>query len=167
MMRLSHILRYFCKEKFAFNHASVRSHLKLLRDVYRLLWYYGANRKKYILGVSRQKVICKQKREMVSFELGKERGKDVFCLVTSVGQRKKNPKVQDSIPHGDSELFLCPTLVTRRKNILLYFFTELKTYRLFFLFKNITLSTLLILAVCRTRVSVAQWQSIGARNPKV
>ena len=28
-------------------------------------------------------------REMVSFELGKEIEKDVFCLVTSVGQRKK------------------------------------------------------------------------------
>ena len=25
-------------------------------------------------------------REMVSFELGKEKEKDVFCLVTSVGQ---------------------------------------------------------------------------------
>ena len=36
-------VRCFCKEKFAFNHASVRSHLKLLWDVYRLLWYYGAN----------------------------------------------------------------------------------------------------------------------------
>ena len=28
-------------------------------------------------------------REMVSFGLGKEIEKDVFCLVTSVGQRKK------------------------------------------------------------------------------
>ena len=28
-------------------------------------------------------------REMVSFELGKEMEKDVLCLVTSVGQRKK------------------------------------------------------------------------------
>ena len=34
------------------------------------------------------------------------------------------------LSHGDSEFFLCPTLVTRRKNIFLYFFTELKTYHL-------------------------------------
>ena len=27
----------------------------------------------------------------------------------------RNPKVWGSIPHGDSEFFLCPTLVTRRK----------------------------------------------------
>ena len=33
----------------------------------------------------------------------------------SIGVR--NPKVWGSIPHGDSECFLCPTLVTRRKNI--------------------------------------------------
>ena len=29
-----------------------------------------------------------------------------------------------------SEFFLCPTLVTRRKNNFLFFFTELKTYHL-------------------------------------
>ena len=49
---------------------------------------------------------------MVNFELGKEIKKDVFRLVTSMGQKKK---------------ILSP--------------------------KNITLSTLLILAVCRTHVS--------------
>ena len=32
--------------------------------------------------------------------------------------------------HGDSEFFVCPTLVTRRKDIFLYFFTELKPYHL-------------------------------------
>ena len=32
------------------------------------------------------------------------------------------------IPHGESEFFLCPTRVRRRKNIFLYFFTELKTF---------------------------------------
>ena len=31
--------------------------------------------------------VIKQIREMVSFELGKEIEKDVFCLVTSVGQK--------------------------------------------------------------------------------
>ena len=32
---------------------------------------------------------------------------------TCIGAR--NPKVWGSIPHGDSEFFLCPTLVTKRK----------------------------------------------------
>ena len=36
-----------------------------------------------------------------------------------VEHRSANPKVWGSIPHGDSEFFLCPTLVTRRKNIFL------------------------------------------------
>ena len=34
------------------------------------------------------------------------------------------------LSHGDSEFFVCPTLVTRRKDIFLSFFTELKTYHL-------------------------------------
>ena len=51
---------------------------------------------------------------MVSFELVKETEKDVFYLVTSVGH-----STEGSIPHGDSEVFLCPTLVTRQKNIFL------------------------------------------------
>ena len=33
--------------------------------------------------------------------------------------RSANPKVWGSIPHGDLEYFLCPTLVTRRKHIFL------------------------------------------------
>ena len=50
-------------------------------------------------------------------------------------------------------IFLRPTLVTRRKNIFPYFFTELKTYYLsLILFTNMTFPTSLILAVCRTRV---------------
>ena len=40
------------------------------------------------------------------------------------------------LSHGDSELFVCPTLVTRRKDIFLYFFTELKTYISLILFQN-------------------------------
>ena len=51
---------------------------------------------------------------MVSFELVKEIEKDVFYLVTSMGH-----STEGSIPHGDSEVFLCPTLVTRQKNIFL------------------------------------------------
>ena len=41
--------------------------------------------------------------------------KDVFRLVTSVylAIEPFGPKVLGSIPHGDSEFFLCPTLVTR------------------------------------------------------
>ena len=34
----------------------------------------------------------------------------------------RNPKVWGSIPHGDSEFFLCPTLLTRRKKHLSFFF---------------------------------------------
>ena len=49
------------------------------------------------------------------------------------------------------------------KKILLFFFTKLKAYHLSFLSKNITLLTLLILAVCRRCVI---W-SIRARNLKV
>ena len=65
--------------------------------------------------------------------------KGVFRLVTSVGQRKSPyeffykvhmTSVWGSIPHGNSEFFLCPTSVTRRKNILLYFFTKLNTYHI-------------------------------------
>ena len=66
-------------------------------------------------------------REMASFELGEEIGKDVFRLLTSVEQRKtsesargiephifgfqsssiraRNPVVWGSIPQGDPELF--------------------------------------------------------------
>ena len=66
-------------------------------------------------------------REMVSFELGEEIGKDVFRLLTSVEQKKnfwvrtrnrasylripspsivaRNPVVWGSIPHGDPEFF--------------------------------------------------------------
>ena len=71
---------------------------------------------------------------MLSFELDKEIEKNDFRLVTSVWQRNnsespwgiepqtfgaRNPKVWDSIPYLDSELFLCPTLVTRRKKFLI------------------------------------------------
>ena len=38
--------------------------------------------------------------------------------------RALNPKVWGSIPYGDSEFFVCPTLVT------LYFFLSPKTYHL-------------------------------------
>ena len=44
------------------------------------------------------------------------------------------------------------TRYDKTKNIFLYFFSELKTYHLLFLSTNVTLSTLLILAVCRMRV---------------
>lgn len=55
---------------------------------------------------------------MVSFELGKEIERDVLRLVTC-GTKKKFEvpmgrfEVLGLIYHGDSELFLCPALVTR------------------------------------------------------
>ena len=84
-------------------------------------------------------------REMVSFELGKGNRERCFLSCHERGSKKKgwipheesnlrpsdsalrcstaepqsvgarNPKVWGSIPHEDSEFFLCPTLVTRRK----------------------------------------------------
>ena len=54
-------VRCFCKEKFAFNHASVRSHLKLLWDVYRLLWYYGANWKNIFRELVDKKLLVNRK----------------------------------------------------------------------------------------------------------
>ena len=49
---------------------------------------------------------------MVSFELGKETEKDVFRL--SLWLSGKASELWGSIPHGVSDFFLCPTLVTRR-----------------------------------------------------
>ena len=50
---------------------------------------------------------------MVSFRCGKEIEKDVFHLVMSM--RAQNMKAWGSIPCGDSELFLCPTFITRQE----------------------------------------------------
>ena len=60
--------------------------------------------------------------------------KDVFSSCRERETKKKfwfpmrNRTSDLRIPHGDWAFFLCPTLVTRRKKIFLYFFTELKTY---------------------------------------
>ena len=55
---------------------------------------------------------------------------DLAHLRVSVAQWKnivaQNLRVWGSIPGGDSEVYLCHTLVTRPENIFLYFFTELK-----------------------------------------
>ena len=68
-------------------------------------------------------------REMVSFELGKETGKDVFFFFSLFHTREKT------------------------KNIFLDIFTKLKPYHISYsIFKHDKLSTLLILAVCRTHV---------------
>ena len=81
---------------------------------------------------------------------------DVFRLVTSVGQRKnsKSPWViEPQTSNSEPEFFLCPTLVTRRKTSFFISLPSSKlTISLIFPSTNITLSTLLILAVCRTRV---------------
>ena len=75
-----------------------------------------------------------------------------------------NLKVLGLIPHVDSEFFSLSHVCDKdEKNILLFFFTKLKAYHLSILSTNITLSTLLILAVCRRRVI---W-SIRAGNLKV
>ena len=47
------------------------------------------------------------------------------CFVGRISKRVRNPKVWGSIPHGYSEYFLCLTLVTRRKDIVLCVFTAL------------------------------------------
>ena len=47
-------------------------------------------------------------REMASFELGKEIEKDVIPLCA-------NPKVQGSIPGGESKFFQCPTHVRQEE----------------------------------------------------
>ena len=56
------------------------------------------------------------------------------------------------IPHGDSEFFLCPTFVTRRKTSILILNRAQNLPSLLFLSTDNTLSTFLILAVCRKRV---------------
>ena len=67
-------------------------------------------------------------REMVSFKLGKETGKDGFFFIFSVFHTRE-----------------------KTKNIFLYLFTKLKPYHISYsIFKHDKLSTLLILAVCRT-----------------
>ena len=66
---------------------------------------------------------------MVSFELGEELRKMFFVLSRAWDKEKiLSPHEELNlrpvwskgwIPHGDSEFFLCPMLVTRRKNIFL------------------------------------------------
>ena len=56
---------------------------------------------------------------MVSFELGKEIEIDVFVFSQAWNKEKilSSSSIRDacSTPHGDSESFPCPTLVTRRE----------------------------------------------------
>ena len=65
-------------------------------------------------------------------------------------------------------IFLYPTLVTRRKNIFLNSSSSSKLTISTISIKNITLSTLLILAVCRTRVIIEEswWLSCRAWERK-
>ena len=55
---------------------------------------------------------CYDAYKYVSYEL-RNRPRSPRSLCGSVAGR--NLKVWGSIPHGDSQFFLCPTLVTRRK----------------------------------------------------
>ena len=134
-------------------------------------------------------------RGMVSFKLGKDMKKDVFRLVTSVGQKFWVPtknrtsdlripgsdalplshrdstvsevyyevhmtrvlhtaRISSSIPHEDSEFFLCSTLVTGRKTSFSISLQGSKLAISLILYTNITLSTLLILAVYNMRVII-------------
>ena len=135
-------------------------------------------------------------RGMVSFKPGKDIKKDVFCLVTSVGQRKNSEspqriepqlwipgpdalplshrdstvsevfyevhmtrflhtaRISSLIPHEGSEFFLCSTLVTGRKTSFSISLQGSKLTISVILYTNITLSTLLILAVCNMRVII-------------
>ena len=75
---------------------------------------------------------------------------NVFSPCRGRGTKKKfwfpmrNRTSDLQIPHGDWAFFLCPTLVTRREKIFLYFFTELKTYHVsyFYLLIDSTLPRL-------------------------
>ena len=61
--------------------------------------------------------------------------------------RVQNPKVSSSIPHGDSEFFLCPMLTSRQKPS---FFISLQSSKLTTSpITNMMLLKLLILVVCR------------------
>ena len=60
--------------------------------------------------------------------------------MTVFSSRSADQKVWGSIPHGESEIFPRPTLVTRRKkSIFLYFLTEIKAFYLsYFIFSSVT-----------------------------
>ena len=95
-------------------------------------------------------------REMVRFELNKEIKKGVSRLVTNVRQRK------NSELEFYSKFFLCPTLVARRITSFSISLPSSKLTISLILFINmmlnmmtymmLMLSTLLILAVCRTLI---------------
>ena len=82
------------------------------------------------MSMSLMSCFVNRRRKMVSFELDKDVEKGVYSLQwalltleslwlsSSIGVW--NPKVWGSLPHGNSEFFLCPMLVTRPKIILLY-----------------------------------------------
>ena len=72
-------------------------------------------------------------REMGGFELVKEIKKDVFRLVTSVGQRRNSESawgIEPRTSNTEPELFPLSSTRYQTNNIFLYFFTELKTYYL-------------------------------------
>ena len=75
-------------------------------------------------------------KKMVSFELGKEIVKDIFVLSRAWNKDK----------------ILSPTLVTRRKISFTISLPSSKLTISLILFTNITLSTMVVLAVFRTRV---------------
>ena len=71
--------------------------------------------------------------------------------------RSSHPKVWGSIPHGDSEFFLCPTFVTRRKNIFLTFFIfwqrQVSVILLF------SINSILSRNTCNNRIDPRDWNN--------
>ena len=60
--------------------------------------------------------------------------RETIRSILKTSEVRLRSEVWGSLPQswGLKQFFLCPTLVTRRKDIFLYFFTELKTYHLFY-----------------------------------
>lgn len=81
-------------------------------------------------------------KEIVSFELGNE----IYKI-----EIEKNSEWP-----GDSEIFLCPTLLTRQKTSFSISLPRSRLPSLLFYLQssvNMTLSTLLVLAVCRIKTT--------------
>ena len=110
---------WYCMEKFYYDHSLVLSQA----------WYMGKILSPYEESISHSKALP------LNLRLYGEQGplrillgsamSIPSCFVGRISKRVRNPKVWGSIPHGYSEYFLCLTLVTRRKDIVLYVFTAL------------------------------------------
>ena len=73
-------------------------------------------------------------------------------------------KVMGSIPVGDSDFFFVPRSRHAEYSIFSYLFSELKIHHLSYFYHLQGTSTLLILAVCRTRVTTNSVNMTYARH---